>query len=208
MKERAIRGLRKREVGIGVDGAAAKEIEIETRGARHRQHESRGGFDGDHRPFMPFEHLLRRFLQTDIDGEEEILPRYRIPPFQDLQSASPHIRLDMLVAHPPAQQILVRSLEPDLADPRLTTIGVDVDPPEIAIVDPTDIADHMRPHRTEGIVPSQPRAHVDPREKMTIDLETRPFPIFEPKAQRHALGAPRTLHGQMECTQILVRRYR
>ena len=106
------------------------------------------------------------------------------------------------------QLALIRQLDADLADVvgafvvrRLVPFG---DALDIAIVDPADVADHMRRNLGVRVLAEQPRLDLHAGKRVAMHGEARDLFVGQARAKRQALEVLRLLHQLSEPLAIAV----
>ena len=186
IEERAVGGALQSTIGFGID-STGEQVGIDSRAARHREHRTGHGVEGDDRPVLITEGRLGRALQSRVHGQVQVPAGNRIVTFQHPEDSSLGIGLDPLVSGLAVQPVFEGRLDTRLADVgRPSIIGL-VDTIEIVLVDAADIADEMAAERSERVAPGQARNDVDSGESVPVDCEPGNLTIFQTQTERDLL---------------------
>ena len=123
---------------------------------------------------------------------------------QHAQNPPLGVGLDSLIADLAVQPILIRRLDPCLADMGRSPIVGLIDTIELALVDAADIPDEMDTKFPEGVVAGQSRTDVDSREAVAVDRESGDFAIIEPQTQRDLFETALSGKGRPELLFIRI----
>lgn len=179
-----------------------ERIGVEARPAHEGPDRAGVGLDGHHRPVLLPQGLLGRELQGHVHVQVHVLARNRRAVREHPQEAPRRVGLDLLVAHPPVQGLLVRLLHPGLADVGGAGVIGTVQRLQLLLVDSPHVAHHVRRRDPEGIVPGEAGLHVDAGEAVAVHGEPGHLLLAQVEAQRHALEAPPALEERAEAGEL------
>ncbi len=158
-----------------------------------REHAPGRRLDRDQRAAEVAERALGDLLQLDVERQREVVARGRRAGRERADPASARVDLDLRRAGHAVQLALVARLDPGLADEvgalvvRLHAVGLE--PLEVLVADPPDVAERVRGDLAHRVVAEEPRLDLHAREAVGVRREARHLVVGEPGPDRQALGA-------------------
>ncbi len=167
--------------------AGHEQVGVEARLADHRQHLAGGRLQRDDGTTAPRQGLLGGLLQIQVEGQGQVLARYRIGPLEHPQHAAAGIGFDLFVAHLAMQLVFVELFHAGLADVVRAAVVDRIDLLQLRLVDTPHITHRMREMRALRVMADQLRRHFDPRQAELIDGDTGDLFLGQLIHDRHRL---------------------
>ncbi|KPY41966.1 Uncharacterized protein ALO52_05165 [Pseudomonas syringae pv. primulae] len=168
VEQRPVDGIAQLGVGLEAD-AGHEQVRVEAGCADHRQHFTGFRVQRHNGATTPAQRSLGRFLQIDVQAQDNVLAGNRIGTLEHPQHAAAGVGFDFLVTDLTMKLGLVETLDAGLADMVGAAVIDRIEAFELFLVDAAHVADRMREMRPLRIMPDQLRHDLDARQAELID---------------------------------------
>ena len=201
VQQRFVDGFTQRTPAFLVD-AFHKQVGVERGFAHKRQHFAGARVDGHQCAPAVAKHVLDQLLQLDVDRQHDGLPRCGRAAGQAAHGMASGGGFHLLHAGGAVELALEALLHPKFADVvGAAVVGLVVgvlDPFFLALVDTTDVPNHMAGQLTLRVGAKQPRLDLDPRKPVTLRRKPRNLFFRHAGAQGQRLKIARLVHEFLE----------